>query len=280
MRDIALDAISGRPHPRRHCPHRDHAPVYVLSHPTELAVDTPAFEQREGLLFVGRPLEQSGPNWQGLLRFVWDVAPNTNGTTRYDPDSGGPSTLVSCGARGYWHPLGRSCGGFTPSLRRRAHVRGSVRFAAGVPDWSWVSGSRHKAHGASASMKVPIREARGGRSTITLNMSSRVVLAPFLVVKPGALRASDPVFTQVSPLRRSSQISPRRKGRIFPATRWSGWPLPRETDPHPHCPCSGDFGGAKDSLGDANHFWRPQIPAQTSPGWPLGLQPVPALPHD
>ncbi len=51
------------------------APVHVLSHPAEPRQDAPGFEARHGFLFVGRLLEQTAPNWQGLSWFLREAWP-------------------------------------------------------------------------------------------------------------------------------------------------------------------------------------------------------------
>jgi GT2 family glycosyltransferase len=160
MRDITLDAISGRPHAdatariaaeisltqgvdavvcvseteadlyRKH----QNAPVYVLSHPTELAVNPPPFEQREGLLFVGRLLEQAAPNWQGLLWFVRECWP------RIRTKLPGVTLIVS----GHLHPehaeleapgidLAGPVGDLRPLYNAARVFVAPVRFAAGLP---------------------------------------------------------------------------------------------------------------------------------------------------
>jgi GT2 family glycosyltransferase len=160
MRDIALDTILGRPHadatPRIAAEisltqgvdavvcvseteadlYRKHqnAPVYVLSHPAELAVNPPPFEQREGLLFVGRLLEQSAPNWQGLLWFVRECWP------RIRTKLPGMTLIVS----GHLHPdhgeleapgidLAGPVGDLRPLYNAARIFVAPVRFAAGVP---------------------------------------------------------------------------------------------------------------------------------------------------
>jgi glycosyltransferase involved in cell wall biosynthesis len=160
MRDIALDALLGRPHAdatariaaeisltqgvdavicvseteadlyRKH----QHAPVHILSHPTELAVNTPPFEQREGLLFVGRLLEQSAPNWRGLLWFVRECWP------RIRTELPGVTLVVA----GHLHPdhveleapgihLAGPVADLRPLYNAARIFVAPVRFAAGVP---------------------------------------------------------------------------------------------------------------------------------------------------
>jgi GT2 family glycosyltransferase len=52
------------------------APVHVLSHLVRLVSASPSFEQRRGLLFVGRLLEKEAPNYDGLSWFIQSVWPS------------------------------------------------------------------------------------------------------------------------------------------------------------------------------------------------------------
>jgi glycosyltransferase involved in cell wall biosynthesis len=160
MLDIALDAILGRPHANATAriaaeisltqgvdgvvcvseteadlyPRHQNAPVYVLSHPTELAVNPPPFEQRKGLLFVGRLLEQAAPSWQGLRWFVRECWPQIR--TKLP----GVTLMVA----GHLHPDHAELEGpgvhlagpveDLPPLYNAARIfLAPVRFAAGVP---------------------------------------------------------------------------------------------------------------------------------------------------
>jgi GT2 family glycosyltransferase len=113
---------------------RQAAPVHVLSHPTRPRRDAPGREGRAGFLFIGRLLEKTAPNYQGLtwfLRFVWpeirtaleEVTLLVVGAVHPEP-----AELESPGVRllGQVEDLG--------PLYDRARVFVSpIRFAAGVP---------------------------------------------------------------------------------------------------------------------------------------------------
>lgn len=55
---------------RQGLPRDTRATFHVLSHPTIIRWDTPAFDARRGFLFVGRLLEKASPNWDGLSWFI------------------------------------------------------------------------------------------------------------------------------------------------------------------------------------------------------------------
>ena len=50
-------------------------PVHILSHPTTAREGAPGFDARHGFLFVGRLLEKTAPNWDGLSWFVRECWP-------------------------------------------------------------------------------------------------------------------------------------------------------------------------------------------------------------
>jgi glycosyltransferase involved in cell wall biosynthesis len=55
--------------------------VTVLNLPLQIESNTPTFQERSGLLFVGRLMEQTSPNWLGLMWFlesVWPLLRETN----------------------------------------------------------------------------------------------------------------------------------------------------------------------------------------------------------
>ncbi|WP_160299826.1 glycosyltransferase [Belnapia sp. F-4-1] len=60
---------------REHLPETAPVPICVLSHPTTARVGAPGFDARHGFLFVGRLLEKTAPNWDGLLWFIRECWP-------------------------------------------------------------------------------------------------------------------------------------------------------------------------------------------------------------
>ena len=49
--------------------------IVELSLPVDTRTNTPPFDDREGLVFVGRLMEQDAPNWRGLMWFINRVFP-------------------------------------------------------------------------------------------------------------------------------------------------------------------------------------------------------------
>lgn len=113
---------------------RQAAPVHVLSHPTRTRWDAPGWEGRAGFLFIGRLLEKTAPNYQGLawfLRSVWpEIRTAVDGVTllvvgAVHPE---PTELVSPGVQ-----LLGQVEDLRPLYDRARVFVSPIRFAAGVP---------------------------------------------------------------------------------------------------------------------------------------------------
>jgi GT2 family glycosyltransferase/glycosyltransferase involved in cell wall biosynthesis len=113
---------------------RQPGPVYVLSHPTCPEWDAPSWEARTGFLFVGRLLEKTAPNYQGLtwfLRLVWPAIRTTLNEVNLlvvgalHPEH---TELIKAGVQ----LLGR-VEDLEPLYNRARLFVSPIRFAAGVP---------------------------------------------------------------------------------------------------------------------------------------------------
>jgi GT2 family glycosyltransferase len=113
---------------------RQSAPVHILSHPTRTRWDTPGWKERAGFLFVGRLLDKTSPNYEGLIWFLRLVWPEIRAVLAQatlivvGAVNGEPAELVGPGVQllGQVEDLG-------PLFDRARVFISPIRFAAGVP---------------------------------------------------------------------------------------------------------------------------------------------------